>query len=155
MRRRDPREDGPAVRFARWAGVAYTSAGIVGFAVTGVHQFTRRSGEMLLGVELNPLLNTVHLAAGLILLAASASSVPAARTATHLAAAAFGVVGLLGIALVGTPANVLAVNGAGNLLHLATAGAATACAFAAGRHAAEHRQGRPDPRTLWDGHGTT
>lgn len=141
------RVTGPAGRFAQWGGVVYSSLAIVGFGLTGMHDFTRRSGELLLGIEVNPLLNTVHLAVGLILLAASATGAEATRIATLLAAAAFGVAGLLGLALVGTSANVLALNSRGNLVHVATAALATCSSVVASRSVGDDRQVAAGPRT--------
>jgi hypothetical protein len=45
----------PAVRFAQVAGVLYTSAGIVGLALTGIGDLTRPVGASLLGFEVNGL----------------------------------------------------------------------------------------------------
>jgi Domain of unknown function (DUF4383) len=47
-------------------GIAFTLAGIVGFFVTGFDHFADGdTGETLLGLELNPLHNLVHLALGI------------------------------------------------------------------------------------------
>lgn len=119
-----------AVRFARWAGVVYAALGIVGFGVTGFGGFTHTVGQRLLLLEVNPLQNTLHLVVGVVLIATSAAGTHAAKAAGLLTAASFGVAGLLGFALTGTDANVLAVNAAANSLHLVTALAAAACATA-------------------------
>lgn len=121
-----------AARFARWGGVVYASAGIVGLALTGLDDPTSTSGPTLLVFEVNGLQNLLHLAVGVALVSASASP-EAARVVTTLTATAFGVVGLLGLALVGTDANVLALNPATNLAHLVTAAGAAVCAVASSR----------------------
>lgn len=121
-----------AARFARWGGVVYASAGIVGLALTGLDDLTSTSGATLMVFEVNGLQNLLHLAVGVALVSASASPA-AARVVTTLTATAFGVVGLLGLALVGTDANVLALNPATNLAHLVTAAGAAVCAVASSR----------------------
>ncbi|MEX1163860.1 MAG: DUF4383 domain-containing protein [Nitriliruptor sp.] len=118
----------PAVRFARAAGVVYCSAGIVGFGVTGFSSMTTTRGAVLLGFEVNGIQNLLHLLVGITLVAAAGASPEAARVATMLAAAAFAVVGLFGIGVVGTDGNVLAVNTATITAHLLTAAIAGTCA---------------------------
>ncbi|WP_052664458.1 DUF4383 domain-containing protein [Nitriliruptor alkaliphilus] len=126
----------PAVRFARWGGVLYASAGIIGLALTGLVDLTSTSGAMLWVFEVNALQNLLHLLIGIALVSSSGSSPGAARVATMLTATALGVTGLLGMALVGTEANVLALNPPSNALHLATAALASICAAASPRQRA-------------------
>jgi hypothetical protein len=60
----------PAQWLALVIGAAYVLAGLAGFAVTGFDGFAAPDGELLLGLEVNPLHNIVHLligAAGLAL----------------------------------------------------------------------------------------
>lgn len=123
----------PAVRFARWAGVLYASAGIIGLGLTGLGDLTSTSGAMLWVFEVNALQNLLHLLIGTALVSSSGSSPGAARAATMLTATALGVTGLLGLALVGTEANVLALNPPSNVAHLATAAVASICAAASPR----------------------
>jgi hypothetical protein len=125
-----------AARFARWGGVLYASAGIVGLALTGFDDLTSTSGASLVIFEVNGLQNLLHLAVGVALVSASAGP-EAARLLTTLTAVAFGVAGLLGLALVGTDANVLALNAATNIAHLVTAAGATVCAVASSRRGAD------------------
>jgi hypothetical protein len=119
---------GPAVRFARVAGVLYSAAGIVGLALTGTGDLTRTVGASLLGIEVNGLANLLHLGVGVTLVVAAAVGPEVARTVTLLTAAGAGVAGLLGFAVIGTDANVLALNAATNYTHLATAALATIAA---------------------------
>lgn len=118
-----------AARFARWGGVLYASAGIVGLALTGVDDLTSTTGATLLIFEVNGLQNLLHLTVGVALVSASASP-QAARVVTALTATAFAVAGLLGLALVGTDGNVLARNAATNVAHLVTGAGAGVCAVA-------------------------
>jgi hypothetical protein len=124
----------PHVRFARWGGAFHAGLGIVGFGVTGVTDPLRTVGERLAMLEVNPLQNLLHLAIGLALIAAGAAGPEPARIATLLAAASFGVAGLLGLALTGTDGNVLAVNQPANVLHLVTAGIAGASIVVGAKH---------------------
>lgn len=116
-----------AERFARWAGALYAGVAIVGFGLTGLDDPMATSGHQLAFLEVNPLHNLLHLLVGLGLLVGGSAGPGPARTLTLLTAASFGVAGLFGVALVGTDANVLALNHADNLVHLATAAIATAC----------------------------
>jgi hypothetical protein len=120
----------PARRFGQVAGSGYVAVGLLGFAVTGFDGFAATSGPTLFGLEVNPLHNSLHLVLGLALVVSGAKGEHEARTVSMLIAAAYGIVGLLGLALVGTDGNVLALNPADNALHLATAAAATAAVVA-------------------------
>lgn len=115
----------PARRFGQVAGSGYVALGLLGFAVTGLGGFAATTGPALFGLRVNPLHNTLHVLIGLALVVAAARGEHEARTISMLTAAAYGVVGLLGLALVGTDGNVLALNHADNALHLATAVLAT------------------------------
>ncbi len=57
--------------FALVAGAAYALIGVVGFAVTGFEGVTQNGPDDLLGFDLNPFHNVVHLAIGLGFIAAS------------------------------------------------------------------------------------
>ena len=119
--------DTPARRFGQVAGSAYAGIALLGFALTGLDGFTSPTGASLFGLRVNPLHTSLHLLFGLALIVAAARGEDEARTICLLVAVAYGVVGLLGLALVGTDGNVLALNHADNILHLATAaGAAVA-----------------------------
>jgi hypothetical protein len=129
----------PASWFARWVGVGYASAGLVGFGVTGVADPMNTTGHALGILSINPLHNVLHLLVGLALIAGSGLSPGAARVLTLLTAASFGAVGLFGLAVTGTDGNVLALNPADNGLHLVTAAVATGCAIGSSRMHEGHR----------------
>ena len=60
----------PSQWLALVLGAAFTLAGLLGFLVTGFDQFAGRdTNETLLGLEINPLHNIVHLVLGLLGLA--------------------------------------------------------------------------------------
>ncbi|QGQ18647.1 DUF4383 domain-containing protein [Cellulomonas sp. JZ18] len=101
-------------------GAVYTLVGLAGFLVTGGVPFASQEGELLLGFEVNPLHNIVHLVIGIALLLAS-RTVGGARSANLTVGAVYLLVGILGLFIIDTEANILALNGADNVLHFATA----------------------------------
>lgn len=136
-------------------GAGYLALGLVGFVVTGVNGFTTRTGPTVLGFAVNPLLNFVHLVVGVALLVAAGLGDDAARQTTAVLGGVFLVLGLLGLALVGTEANVLALNRVDNALHLLT-GAAAWSVTVWHRFPRRRRSGRtlPGDRHPWTA-GTT
>ena len=61
----DPTTRHPSQLLALAIGVVYTLIGILGFLVTGFENFASETDKTLLGFEINPLHNLVHLAIGL------------------------------------------------------------------------------------------
>lgn len=103
-------------------GAVYLLVGALGFAVTGGVGFISTSGGLLLGIfEVNPLHNVAHLLIGAALLIAGLSSVRAAKGTNTVVGAAYLLLGVVGFFLVGTAANVLALNTFDHFLHLASA----------------------------------
>jgi hypothetical protein len=81
---RRPDSAAPAARhlaqlLALVIGAVYTLVGVAGFFVTGFEDFAAETDKTLLGFEINPLHNLVHLAIGLASLAIALW--PAQRTA--------------------------------------------------------------------------
>ena len=103
-------------------GIVYVLIGIAGFFVTSGVGFFDTSGGLLLGIfEVNILHNLVHLLLGAGLLLAGLSGARAARTVNAIAGTACLVLGLAGLFIVGSPFNILAINGADNVLHFGSA----------------------------------
>ena len=102
-------------------GIVYLLVGLAGFVVTGGVSFAATQGEPLLVVDVNPLHNIVHLLIGAALLLAARSSVRAAKGMNTAVGAVYLLVGVLGLFLIGSAANLLALNGADNVLHFASA----------------------------------
>ena len=98
----------------------YLLVGLAGFLVTGGLPFAGQQGNALVVFDVNPLHNVVHLGIGLALLLAS-RSVAGARATNTTIGAVYLLVGVLGLFLIGSGANILALNGADNVLHLASA----------------------------------
>jgi uncharacterized membrane protein YuzA (DUF378 family) len=125
----------PAQWLALAIGIVYTLVGLAGFAVTGFDQFAEVTGETLLGFEVNPLHNIVHLIIGLAGIALW-SRLSSARVYGWLLALAYGATFLFGLAAVGNPdINFLSLNGADNGLHLVSALAGLAIALWPARRA--------------------
>lgn len=101
-------------------GVVYLLVGLLGFAVTGFSNFAGTTGDTLIVFDVNPLHNIVHLLIGALLLASS-RTVATAKGANTAVGAVYLLVGVLGLFLLDSSANILALNGADNVLHLASA----------------------------------
>ena len=104
------------------AGIVYLLTGVAGFLVTTGVGFVDTPGGLLLGIfEVNGLQNLIHILIGAALLIAGLVGARAARTVNGVAGAAFLVLGLAGLFVVGTGFNVLAINGADNAVHFGSA----------------------------------
>ena len=102
-------------------GAVYLLVGLVGFAVTSGIGFFSTEGANLIIFEINPLHNVIHLAIGAALLYAGLKNVQLARTVNAGVGAVYLLVGILGLFLLTSPLNIIALNGADNVLHLASA----------------------------------
>lgn len=103
-------------------GVVYLLVGLLGFTVTGGVSFFDTSGGLLLGLfEVNVFHNVAHLLIGAALLIAGVSNVAAARGVNIAVGAAYLLLGIVGLFLIGTELNILAINAADNVLHFASA----------------------------------
>jgi uncharacterized membrane protein YuzA (DUF378 family) len=131
---RRPDSTAPATRhpsqlLALAIGIIYTLVGIAGFFVTGFENFAAETDKTLLGFEINPLHNIVHLAIGLTGLALW-RRLDTARTYGWLLAAGYGLAFLYGLFAAGnSDINFLSINGADNGLHLVSAAAGLAIAL--------------------------
>lgn len=102
-------------------GAIYTLVGIVGFFVTGFDDFAHHEGETLIGFELNPLHNIVHLVIGVLGLAMS-RRLTTARTYGWLLFIGYGAVFIYGLVVdKDSSANFLALNAADDWLHVISA----------------------------------
>lgn len=103
-------------------GGVYVLVGLLGFAVTGGVGFIATEGGLLLGIfEVNPLHNVAHLLIGAALLIAGLASAKAAKVVNITVGATYLLLGIAGFFLVGTAANILALNTFDHFLHLASA----------------------------------
>ena len=103
-------------------GAVYLLVGLLGFAVTGGVGFIATKGGLLLGLfAVNPLHNIVHLLIGAVLLFAAIAGVRAAKGANGTVGFVYLLVGIVGFFIADTAANILALNTADHVLHLASA----------------------------------
>ncbi|MGN7969437.1 DUF4383 domain-containing protein [Microbacterium sp. 22296] len=103
-------------------GAVYLLVGLLGFAVTGGVGFIATEGNLLLGIfAVNPLHNIAHLLIGGALLVAGLANARAAKGVNTTVGAVYLLLGIVGFFLVGTAANILALNTADHFLHLASA----------------------------------
>ncbi|MDP9886650.1 MULTISPECIES: DUF4383 domain-containing protein [Micrococcaceae] len=102
-------------------GAVYLLVGLLGFAVTSGIGFAATEGANLIIFEVNPLHNVIHLAIGAALLLAGLRGTAGARTVNATVGAVYLLVGIVGLFLLNSPLNIIALNGADNVLHLASA----------------------------------
>ena len=120
----------PSQMIALAVGVIYTAVGLLGFAVTGFDDFAGRdTDEMLLGFELNPLHNIVHLVIGLAGLL-SWRRLDYSRAYGWALTVGYGATFVYGLfAVKEEDINLLSLNAADNGLHLISALAGLAAAL--------------------------
>jgi uncharacterized protein DUF4383 len=119
----------PSQLLALAIGAVYTLVGILGFFVTGFENFASETDKTLLGFEINPLHNLVHLAIGLAGLALW-RRLDTARLYGWLLAIGYGATFIYGLFAAGnSDIDFLSINGADNGLHLVSAIAGVAIAL--------------------------
>jgi hypothetical protein len=119
----------PSQLLALAIGAVYTLVGLLGFLITGLENFASETNKTLLGFEINPLHNLVHLAIGLAGLALW-RRLDTARAYGWLLAAGYGLTFIYGLFATGnSDINFLSLNGADNGLHLLSAAAGLAIAL--------------------------
>jgi hypothetical protein len=103
-------------------GAVYLLVGLLGFAFTGGVGFVATRGGLILGIfEVNPLHNVAHLLIGAALLIAGLTRMAAARAVNITVGAVYLLLGIVGFFLVGSAANILALNTPDHFLHLVSA----------------------------------
>ena len=101
-------------------GAIYVLVGILGFFVHS-DGFAEKTGGKLLGIfQVNPLHNIAHILIGIALLAA-ARTFASAKAVNSTVGAVYLLLGVVGLFILDSSANILALNGADNALHLASA----------------------------------
>jgi hypothetical protein len=119
----------PSQLLALAIGAVYTLVGILGFFVTGFENFASETDKTLLGFEINPLHNLVHLAIGLAGLTLW-RRLDTARLYGWLLAIGYGATFIYGLFAAGnSDIDFLSINGADNGLHLVSAIAGVAIAL--------------------------
>jgi hypothetical protein len=113
---RRPRLNG-LVAFA--SGAVFVLLGLAGFFVSGSHHAVGADGAELFGLfRVNVLHNVVHVAVGAGLVAAGILGGRPAKAANIGFGIAYLTLFVVGLAVIGTDANIIALNGADNALHL-------------------------------------
>jgi len=103
-------------------GAVYVVVGLLGFVYTSGVDFFATSGGLILGIfEVNPFHNIAHLLIGGALLFAGVKGVAPAKATNTTIGAAYLLLGVVGLFLVGSGLNILALNAADNVLHFASA----------------------------------
>ena len=114
-------------------GAVYVLVGLLGFTVSGQGPFIGQEGGLLLGLfEVNGLHNIVHLGIGAALIGAAMSSAAASRATNMTIGVVYGALGVLGWFINDTALDIVALNAADHLLHLASAGLLIAVAKGVG-----------------------
>ena len=108
-------------KFGYAFGAVYALVGLVGFAVTGGVGFAASQGHNLIVFGVNPLHNIIHIAVGGLFIGGAAAGAVWSRRVNGLIGGVYMAVGIVGLFMVGTAANILALNHADNALHFATA----------------------------------
>lgn len=103
-------------------GAVYALVGLLGFAYTAGVGFISTEGGLLLGIfSVNPLHNVAHLLIGAVLLFAGLRGVRPAKAVNTTIGGVYLLLGVVGFFLVGTAANILALNLPDHFLHLGSA----------------------------------
>ncbi len=105
--------------YARILGWTFVAVGVVGFFLTGFGGFFGMDGETLILFGINPAHNLVHLILGITYLIGARATEAGARAVVLVLSSAYLLVGVLGLILIDSSANILAINQADNVLHLA------------------------------------
>ena len=103
-------------------GGVYVLVGLLGFTVSGGSSFAGTDGGLLLGIFMvNPLHNIAHILVGALLLAGGLAALQMAKSVNTMVGAVYLVLGVLGLFLLNSTADILALNSADNMLHFASA----------------------------------
>jgi hypothetical protein len=103
-------------------GVIYLVIAILGFIATASVGFFAIHGGLLLGIfQVNAFQNVLHVVIGAALLLAAFSNMRAAKTVNTVVGLVCLVLGIVGLFIVDTDANILALNAPDHVLHFGTA----------------------------------
>jgi hypothetical protein len=111
----------PAQLYSLMAGLALLLAGVLGFiSDSSFDTGSNVQGDMFLGFEVNAIHNLIHVASGLVLLAASRKRASAKAVALGFGLV-YGVVAVIGLIDGSDVLGLIPVNSADNVLHIALA----------------------------------
>lgn len=115
------------------AGAGFVLAGLLGFTVTTDERvsFAGKTGNSLLGLEVNDLHNLVHITLGAVLLVGAAKGLEAARGANLVVGLGYLLVAVVGFFAIDSAIDILALNHPDNVFHLVVGGLLAAVALTA------------------------
>jgi hypothetical protein len=101
-------------------GAVFVVVGLLGFTVSGGHHAVGHDGGALLGLfQVNVLHNVVHLLVGAVMIAAAVAGTRVAKLTNTVIGGVYLALGIVGLFILGdSAANIIALNGADNGLHL-------------------------------------
>ena len=102
-------------------GAFYLVAGASGLIATVGAGFFATPGRLLIGLfTVNPFASAVDMLIGAALAIAGLTTIAASKIVTTITGVIFLAMGIAGLFVIGTALNILALNGADNVLHLAS-----------------------------------
>jgi hypothetical protein len=125
--------------YATILGWTFVVVAVAGFFLTGFGDFFGVDGETLILFGVNPAHNVIHLILGVTYLIGARASEAGARAVVLVLSSAYLLVAVLGLLLMDTSANILAINQADNILHLAVGVLGVAVVALTGRKAVPAR----------------
>lgn len=126
-------------------GAVFLGLGGFGFLVTGGLGFFASQGNLFVGlISLNAAQNVLHLLVGVALVVGALSSVRVSSLVNAWTGAALLALGLYGLFVIGSDANILALNSAGNVLNFGAAAVLLAAGLGADQHLADTDAGTTD-----------
>lgn len=125
--------------YAAILGWTFVVVAVAGFFLTGFGDFFGVDGETLILFGINPAHNLIHLVLGVTYLIGARATEAGARAVVLVLSSAYLLVGVLGLLLMDTSANILAINQADNVLHLAVGALGIAVVAFAGQKEAPAR----------------
>jgi hypothetical protein len=115
--------------------IVYLAVGFAGYAATtGLKLTATVGGRELHWFSVNPLHNAAHLAVGALLLISAFAGPGISRATNLLVGSVYLLLAIVGPIVAGSSANILGLNLADDLLHLATAATALTVALYLGAH---------------------
>jgi Domain of unknown function (DUF4383) len=125
---------GPNVLVGYVFGAVYLLVGLLGFTVSGGHEFAGHDGGTLLGLFMvNPLHNVAHLLIGALLVLAATRGEAVSSRINTVVGGVYLLLGLVGLVILDEDVNILALNTPDNLLHFGSAAVLLGVGLSAGR----------------------
>ena len=115
-------------------GAVYLLVGLLGFTVSGGHDFAGMDGGKLLGLFMvNPLHNVAHLLIGALLVLAATRGEAVSSRVNTVVGGVYLLLGLVGLFILNEDVNILALNTPDNILHFGSAAILLGVGLSAGR----------------------